>query len=97
MSKYDDGGAAFPLSMEDFRDHNGHPQPGMTLLDYFAAVATDADIRYVFEEYDRAEFSVPEGDDGLTVLTSSVARYIYADRMIAEKRRRERGSHEQGQ
>lgn len=39
MSKNNDGGPAFPIPVEDWRDIPGHPAPGMTLRDWFAGQA----------------------------------------------------------
>ena len=56
-----DGGPAFPSS------HPVFPENGMTLRDWFATHATDADIKDILE---------------WTNCSRQEARYIHADRMI---------------
>jgi hypothetical protein len=63
MSTINDGGPAFPRHAYDGHD-------GMTLRDYFASQATDADIA-----------DIQHG----TKFTRERARYIHADRMLWER------------
>ena len=70
MSKIDDGGQAFPRPFQG--------KMGMTLLDWFAAHATEKDyFPYIREEVAKDEFE-----------THSIekARYLYAKAMIKTKR-----------
>lgn len=70
VSRVDDGGPAFPVSIDDFRDKETHPMPGMTLRDLFAGMAlqgiiiTNANV--TFEDDTRQA-------------------YMYADAMIEER------------
>jgi hypothetical protein len=66
MSTINNGGPAFPSVGEGF----GNPKystPGMTLRDWFATHATDADLA-----------DIQHG----TKFTREQARYIHADRML---------------
>jgi hypothetical protein len=65
MSKINNGGPAFPaVGVPAWPDHN---HGGMTLRDWFATHATDADIA-----------DIQHG----TKFTREQARYIHADRML---------------
>jgi hypothetical protein len=72
------GGPAFP---SDYGLSFSEKQ-GMTLRDYFAANATEADIESVIKSHRYAHWSDREG-----------AKYIYADRML--KAREQQTSTEQ--
>ena len=80
MSKYNDGGAAFP----------GNGAWGMTLADWFAGQALMGAFAGAGSE--GYPFSADYGD-GSEDPSVTVARHCYllADAMIAEKRRREAG------
>jgi hypothetical protein len=68
MSKINDGGPAFPSTIQYFPDDkNANEEQGMTLRDWFATHATDADIA-----------DIQHG----TKFTREQARYIHADRML---------------
>jgi hypothetical protein len=72
MSKINDGGPAFPIA--DVLYPNGNVQPGwngMTLRDWFATHATDADI---------AAIQTPP--HGAQNISRYEARYIHADQML---------------
>ena len=63
-----DGGPAFPSTIQYFPDDkNANEEQGMTLRDWFATHATDADIA-----------DIQHG----TKFTREQARYIHADRML---------------
>ena len=68
MSDINDGGPAFPVSHWD----SAIPQ-GMTLRDWFASQATDADIAAI-----RARHEHELG----TKITREQVRYIHADAML---------------
>lgn len=70
----DTGGAAFPGAVFDARLR------GMTLLDYFAAAATDSDVRHAM-----AARALKTGDK----TDPAYARYYHAAAMLTERRRRE--------
>lgn len=77
MSARDDGGPAFPVECSADHIDNGHQtghrlfqQYGMTLRDYFAAHATEADI-----EDHRVYGSATHG-------TREQCRYAFADAML---------------
>jgi len=83
------GGPAFPqcsYNMTGGYDITG----GMTLRDYFAAKATDEDVRQYINDYsqmvDGFYFSVatgkPEPTKMPTKRTREQAKYIYADAML---------------
>lgn len=71
-----------------------HPSPGMTLRDYFAAKATDEDIKHVLCGYDdwtmarllaiRLE-DVRNDPHGAMFKARVKARYIWANAMLAER------------
>jgi hypothetical protein len=68
MSTINDGGPAFPSTIQYFPDDkNANEEQGMTLRDWFATHATDADIA-----------DIQHG----TKFTREQARYIHADRML---------------
>ncbi|MEK0326754.1 MAG: hypothetical protein QQN63_13730 [Nitrosopumilus sp.] len=74
MSKRDDGGPAFPITGQMSDDGRGilsESEPGMSLLDYFAAHAPMEEL---------------EGDD-LSLLGYTVSwNYEYATRMLARRK-----------
>ena len=80
MEKKDDGGRAFPSEL-------GY---GITIRDYFAAKATDEDVRKYINDYsqmvDGFYFSVATGKPEPTKMptnrTREQAKYIYADAML---------------
>jgi hypothetical protein len=73
MSTKNTGGPAFPRPIGHARLHNGEntAQDGMTLRDYFAAHASEADIRY---------WQVDA--NGNEMRSRSQARWVYADSML---------------
>lgn len=80
-----DGGPAFPSP--HFEDDN---LSGMSLRDYFAAKASDADIeRVLIDTADVERVSMRPGSIGLNnyihTTTRQKARYIHADAMLAER------------
>jgi hypothetical protein len=79
MIKFEDE-RAFPVTMEDGRGAS-MTNLGMTLRDYFAGKATDADI-----EFHRKPAKDPV--DGMVRYSKSreQARYAFADAMIAERK-----------
>jgi len=64
------GGPAFPSVGEGFGNPS-YSAPGMTLRDWFATHATDADIEAILNP--------PHGAQNIT---RERARYIHADRML---------------
>ena len=81
MSKFDDGGRAYPFTSDRQGCYDSRPR-GMTLWDYYAAHA---------QIYDLLEYLGEVGDDGFHEHTTEYARGKFADAMIAEKRRQESG------
>ena len=69
----DDGGPAFPVHLDDFRDAVGHPLPGMSLRDWFAGMALTNAFTH---------------EDALTDKVAGWA-YELADAMLAERAKRE--------
>jgi hypothetical protein len=67
MSTINDGGPAFPRHAYDGHD-------GMTLRDWFATHATDADIA-----------AIQNPPHGAQNISRYEARYIHADRMLAAR------------
>jgi hypothetical protein len=68
MSKINDGGPAFPSTIQYFPDDkNAAEEQGMTLRDWFATHATDGDIMNILK---------------WTECTRQKARYIHADAML---------------
>ena len=78
MSGINDGGNAFPSI-----DAKGFVSDGMSLRDYFAAHASDSDVKRWMEIYSL---------NG-TPITEEESKYTYADAMLAE-RQKERGGDE---
>jgi hypothetical protein len=74
MSKINDGGPAFPfgqISEITGQPINGYFDPGMTLRDWFATYATDADIA-----------AIQNPPHGAQNITRWAARYLHADAML---------------
>lgn len=89
MSKTDTGGPAFPLHSE-IRPAIDTEWCGMTLRDYFAAKATEQDIK----EHEKSEGKEIVGKDTLgnewkrvetIYYTREQAKYRYADAMLKER------------
>jgi hypothetical protein len=70
MNTINDGGPAFPSVGEGFGNPN-YSAPGMTLRDWFATHATEADILAAQGAY--------------RVVTRYEARYIHADAMLTAR------------
>lgn len=87
-----DGGPAFPqmVEHEQFVEEIGSyktvilPNGGMTLLDWFASTATEADIQ-------SAMMTLSQRYTGQGILTRAMARYVHAESMIAEKNKKAGG------
>jgi hypothetical protein len=80
----DTGGPAFPHS------RLGSDADGMTLRDYFAAKASDADIEDLRERTKRQQVSINSmGRREISLVVPrdwrQIARYIHADAMLAER------------
>jgi hypothetical protein len=73
MDKREDGGPAFGHGAE-----NGHCC-GATLRDWFAAVATEEDVRGAAQAF--------MAENGVQTCTRQEARYFHADAMLAERRK----------
>lgn len=97
MSKHDNGGPAFPTG-QNANPNNPHPDRdnGMSLLDWYAGRATsevsDECPDWVEEIHDMPE--QPPTDDLKAwsqwwAMADARHRYMQAEEMIAEKRRRE--------
>jgi hypothetical protein len=78
MIQKETGGPAFPN--EGFNGW-GKPQEGMTLRDYFAARASEDDIR-AQGEWIRAEVQTQYGHGVLPEGWRTKARYMHADEML---------------
>lgn len=75
MSK-DNGGPAFPMGANEYSGTG--PELGMTLRDYFAAKATDEDIKSrMWVRVTRHAFR--------KAMTREQAKYAYADAMLLER------------
>jgi len=74
-----DGGPAFPNFNGDDRNNNG-----MTLRDYFANHALEADIEEIITEIREHNWRFPY--EKKPVVTRQQARYIHADRMIEARK-----------
>lgn len=71
-----DGGYAFPFPHVPIPDYEGGKQTrGMTLRDYFAAHATEEDIR----------LTQVRNEDRTKILSREAARFRYADAMLKER------------
>jgi hypothetical protein len=70
MSTINDGGPAFPSVGEGFGNPS-YSAPGMTLRDWFATHATDADIA-----------AIQNPPHGAQNISRYEARYIHADEML---------------
>lgn len=79
MSEKDNGGPAFPSYNYDSGAVPVLWGSGMTLRDWFAGIATDKDIESVLDET-----GMPWRPIG-TKASRVMARYFYADAMIAER------------
>ena len=77
MTTINDGGPAFPSVGEGFGNPS-YSAPGMTLRDWFATHATEADIAAV-----RGQGFAADLANGLG--TRYEARYIHADAMLAAR------------
>lgn len=77
----DDGGPAFPVPLDDFRDLEGHPATGMSRRDWFAGCTLKGFL---------SRESMPNEPDELRAMVQVV--YIVADAMIAESKRTEETS-----
>jgi len=67
------GGHAFPINAEDWRDIPNHPSPGMTLRDYFAARAPAAPAWW-WSQQDKSE--------NASVADMARWNYVWADEML---------------
>jgi len=74
VSTIDDGGFAFPTSSYNrYTGNYSTPQGGMSLRDYFAATATDEDIKYLLQHN--------------PYTPTQKIRYMHADLMLKERKR----------
>jgi hypothetical protein len=73
MSTINDGGPAFPSVGEGFGNPS-YSAPGMTLRDWFATHATDADIEAILNP--------PFERTTTHIISRYEARYIHADAML---------------
>ncbi len=78
-AEIDDGGPAFPMSYHP--DGNNADHQGMTLRDWIATHATEADI----EEHRNYRFC-PQTKCVLSRRTREAAKYAYADEMIRTRK-----------
>ena len=84
-----DGGQAFPGRQEvregDYRDE--WPEPGMTLRQWYAGMATDSDVETTMEDVNYVRYVKHGNDDkGIPlyqICTRVEARYAFADAMLA--------------
>jgi hypothetical protein len=75
MSKINDGGPAFPSTIQYFPDDkNANEEQGMTLRDWFATHATDADIEAILNP--------PFERTTTHIISRYEARYTHADAML---------------
>ncbi len=75
MSAIKDGGPAFPVPDSDSRGHIECSHIGMTLRDYFAAKASEDDIK---------AHRTTDGS-GLYIGSREEAKFAYADAMLAAR------------
>ena len=85
MSDKDTGGSAFPFGNPTHGGDNG-----MNLRDYFAAMASDADIEALRERTKRKEVQISSmGRREISLVVPrewrQIARYMHADAMLAER------------
>lgn len=88
--KIDDGGPAFPLPESDYQQTT----PGMSMRDYFAAHASDADLDNIASgEHSSGYLRKFIGESHGTDLSPEIwacarakARYLHADAMIAARK-----------
>jgi len=82
MSK-DNGGPAFPTVEANYHNENMRSE-GLSIRDYFAAKASDADVASVM-----AEYMVNEDFGSIVIshcsITRQQARYMHADSMLLER------------
>ena len=71
--KVNDGGPAYPVSLDDFRDGQDHPMPGMSLCDYFAAAALTGLL---------ANNCAPDYSKGQCNAAAAERAWIVADHML---------------
>lgn len=78
-----DGGPAFPVILNDFRDFDQHPAQGMTLRDWFAGQA----LMGLVDKTSPQE--VIRGYGAVTPRLIAVACGVLADAMLAEREKGE--------
>jgi hypothetical protein len=87
----DTGGPAFPVVGHMYGEKlGGQLDHGMTLRDYFAAMASDADIEALRERTKRKEVQISSmGRREISLVVPrewrQIARYMHADAMLAER------------
>lgn len=84
-----DGGPAFPFEERNDDGSHYHSNAGMSLRDYLAIHATDRDVAQQIDTIrDTAGRNLP-----LPANWRTIARYMHADQMLAERAKQEGGSH----
>ena len=81
MMDKNDGGPAFPRAPFDVNDYTGDGSPGMTMRDWFAATATEADVRW-HRHASRDWAGNPRDDE----CSPEVAKFRYADAMLEARK-----------
>ena len=79
----DDGGPAFPQTVEGWNGHMSGKQPGMTLRDYFAGRA----LAGLLAHHGRSVFNTDAENSRIV----SACAFILADAMLAARRRSQEG------
>lgn len=92
MNKINTGGPAFPLVYDEPPENVRNVYQGMTLRDYFAAHASEEDIKHAmrFVQPVEAILSGPNGHKEVIqqhpTNARQVARYIVADQMLEARK-----------
>jgi hypothetical protein len=81
MSARDDSGPAFPLLDANLAGLHLR-DPGMTLRDYFAAHATEFEVKCALEDLGHNSAAYPTFSCGTSSERNAIARLAFADAML---------------
>jgi hypothetical protein len=92
MLKKDDGGPAFPRAPFDVNDYCGDGSPGMSLRDWFAGEAPEPPEWWFIQQTAEDRRINPHNDPHKTTPRSTLQliaewKYLYADAMIAQRKK----------
>lgn len=89
MNKHDNGGPAFPVTLQRGEMYKTHAEfDGMTLRDWFATHASEQEIGEIMADHVCPEWCARQDAEPGTwsrmvfTITRQQARYIHADRML---------------